>query len=45
MKMIEVIKENKNNSFNGIKNRKIKMEKKNQYLKESQEKRIVEIKE
>lgn len=45
MKMIEVIKENMNNSLNVIKKRKIKMAKKNQYLKESQDRQIIEVKE
>lgn len=44
MKMIEVIKENMNNSLNVIKKRKIKMAKKS-ISKRSQERQIIEVKE
>lgn len=43
--MIEVIKGNMNIPLMESKKERLKMEKKNQYLKDSQEKQIVEVKE
>lgn len=43
--MVEVIKGNMNIPLMESKKERLKMKKKNQYLKESQEKQVVEVKE